>query len=367
MKSRALLPRTWFIEAEDNGVTIPQEIRCINFVGFTLTLYPQQDCLKVEAPAASGAGQAEWGDITGTITAQADLQSALDAKASSSSLATVAVTGAYTDLVGKPTLFDGAYSSLSGVPSTFSPIIGAGATQACAGNDARLSDARTPTAHTQAASTLSDSTATGRAVITAADAAAARTAIGAGTSSFSGDYNALTNKPTLGGAAALNVGTAAGTVAAGDHTHAGGGGFVGASARLTANRTTTSTAMANITDLAIAMAASETWSFECELHAGCNNTGGSQFSVSVPAGATVKVRAFGNTNAATAWTSGQISASDGASPTLLNVSAQGRCVRLSGLIVNGANAGNIQARFKSVTSGQTTTVEANSYMTGRKH
>jgi hypothetical protein len=37
-------------------------------------------------------------------------------------------------------------------------------------------------------------------------------------------YNDLTDKPTLGDAAAKNVGTSAGTVAAGDHTHAGGGG-----------------------------------------------------------------------------------------------------------------------------------------------
>jgi hypothetical protein len=40
---------------------------------------------------------------------------------------------------------------------------------------------------------------------------------------FSGSYTDLTDKPTLGDAAAKNVGTAAGTVAAGDHTHAGGG------------------------------------------------------------------------------------------------------------------------------------------------
>lgn len=39
----------------------------------------------------------------------------------------------------------------------------------------------TPSAHTQTAATISDSTAVGRAVLTAADAAAARTAIGAGT------------------------------------------------------------------------------------------------------------------------------------------------------------------------------------------
>jgi hypothetical protein len=45
---------------------------------------------------------------------------------------------------------------------------------------------------------------------------------------FSGSYTDLTNKPTLGDAAAKNVGTAAGTVAAGDHTHAGGGAAIDA-------------------------------------------------------------------------------------------------------------------------------------------
>ncbi|GGN40493.1 hypothetical protein FHR83_007026 [Actinoplanes campanulatus] len=60
----------------------------------------------------------------------------------------------------------------------------------------------TPAAPT--ASQISDSTATGRAVLTAADAAAARTAIGAGTSS-------------------LALGETDSTAAAGDHTHAGGG------------------------------------------------------------------------------------------------------------------------------------------------
>jgi len=36
-------------------------------------------------------------------------------------LATVATSGDYDDLTNKPTLFDGAYSSLSGIPSTFTP------------------------------------------------------------------------------------------------------------------------------------------------------------------------------------------------------------------------------------------------------
>ena len=55
----------------------------------------------------------------------------------------------------------------------------AAAGEAVKGDDTRLSDARTPTDHNQAASTISDSTVVGRAVLTAADAAAARTAVGA--------------------------------------------------------------------------------------------------------------------------------------------------------------------------------------------
>ena len=58
------------------------------------------------------------------------------------------------------------------------------------------------TSHTHTASQISDSTATGRSVLTAADAAAARTAIGAGTSS-------------------LALGTTGSTAAAGNHTHTG--------------------------------------------------------------------------------------------------------------------------------------------------
>lgn len=47
------------------------------------------------------------------------------------------------------------------------------------------------------ADTLSGATATGRSIMKATDAATARKAIGAGTSSFSGSYNDLTNKPTI--------------------------------------------------------------------------------------------------------------------------------------------------------------------------
>lgn len=55
-------------------------------------------------------------------------------------------------------------------------------------------------------------TGTGIALFTAANAAAARAAIAAGTSSFSGAYADLTGKPTLGTAAALNTGYSSGSV-----------------------------------------------------------------------------------------------------------------------------------------------------------
>jgi hypothetical protein len=45
-----------------------------------------------------------WGAITGTLANQTDLQSVLNAKASISSLATVATTGSYSDLSNKPTI-----------------------------------------------------------------------------------------------------------------------------------------------------------------------------------------------------------------------------------------------------------------------
>lgn len=82
------------------------------------------------------------------------------------------------------------------------------------GSDTRLTDARTPAAHTQAANTISDSSATGRAVLTAADAAAARTAIGAGTSN-------LTVSSAAPAALAATAAAGSSTDAArADHAHA---------------------------------------------------------------------------------------------------------------------------------------------------
>ena len=88
-----------------------------------------------------------------------------------SSLAAVATSGAYADLTGKPTLGTAA-------PLNVAASGDAASGEVVKGNDSRLTDARTPTTHTHTASQISDSTTAGRAVLTAADAAAQRTALG---------------------------------------------------------------------------------------------------------------------------------------------------------------------------------------------
>ena len=55
-------------------------------------------------PIPEPASSTSWGDIVGTLSAQADLMAALNAKADSSSLSTVAASGAYADLIGRPSI-----------------------------------------------------------------------------------------------------------------------------------------------------------------------------------------------------------------------------------------------------------------------
>lgn len=69
-----------------------------------------------------------------------------------------------------------------------------------AGTAAAAQAASAPVSHTHATTQISDSTATGRSVLTAANAAAARAAIGAGTSNFSGAYADLTGAPNTSAA-----------------------------------------------------------------------------------------------------------------------------------------------------------------------
>src|SRR3990167_75330 len=97
-------------------------------------------------------GSSAWGNITGTLANQIDLQSAFNGKSDAGHN------------------HDGTYSTLAH------------------NHDADYADL----VHSHASTDISDSTATGRSVVTATDAAGARTAIGAGISNFDGVYSSLT-------------------------------------------------------------------------------------------------------------------------------------------------------------------------------
>lgn len=124
----------------------------------------------------------------------------------SSQLHPVATSGSYTALINRPVL--GTAAALNAATA-----LTAGLTEVVLGSDPRLSDARQPTAHTHASTSITDFTTavaaaapvksvagrTGNITLTASDIS------GLVTSSFSGSYTDLLNKPTLGTAAALSA------------------------------------------------------------------------------------------------------------------------------------------------------------------
>jgi hypothetical protein len=130
---------------------------------------------------------------------------------------TDAFSGAYADLTGKPTLFDGTWSSLTGKP-TFATVATTGAYADLSGKPTLGSAAAAATtdfaaaSHTHPSTAISDSTVTGRSILTAASNAAVKSAIGAASSGANGDITSLTGLTT-----ALSVaqgGTGATSVAA---------------------------------------------------------------------------------------------------------------------------------------------------------
>jgi hypothetical protein len=132
-----------------------------------------------------GSDSGQWGDILNNYLSQShnsdgslkaisetnitNLQTDLAAKANTTDLAPVATTGSYTDLANKPTISTGIDASLLTTGTVA---------------DARLPVTAQATSLAPAVALAAAVTATGRSVLTAADAATARTSIGAGTSSL---------------------------------------------------------------------------------------------------------------------------------------------------------------------------------------
>jgi hypothetical protein len=174
------------------------------------------------APDAGGDVTLGWDDISGSVptskipaaaivkpTAVADEAAMLALVAQGGDVA-VRGDGAGTFMLkenGDPSVL-GDWMLLNSPTDAVSSVNGQTGTVVLGASDvSALPDTYAPTS-----SEISDATTTGKAVLTAASQTAARTAIGAGTSSFSGSYADLSGTPTLGTAAALDAGTAAGDV-----------------------------------------------------------------------------------------------------------------------------------------------------------
>lgn len=66
--------------------------------------YYKDGAIRLWTNDAASISSVAWGDITGTLSNQTDLNTALGTKANSADLATVATSGSYNDLTNKPTI-----------------------------------------------------------------------------------------------------------------------------------------------------------------------------------------------------------------------------------------------------------------------
>lgn len=121
-----------------------------------------------QVDARVSAGIADW--VNGAPAALDTLQELADALGNDPNFATTV-----SNQIGLKAPLDS--PALTGTPTV-------GGKAVVVTDDPRLSDARTPTSHTHAATEIDGSSTVGRAVLTATDGAAARAAIGAGTSSL---------------------------------------------------------------------------------------------------------------------------------------------------------------------------------------
>lgn len=183
-----------------------------------------------------GGGGGAWGSLTGTLSDQSDLQSALDAKAAAvHTHAESDITGLVIDLAGKA---DAAHThTLSEVTDAGTaaarnaPASGnAAVSEVVLGSDTRLTDARTPTTHTHTLSQVTDA-GTAAALNVAASGNAAAGEVVKGSDSRLGDSRTPTAHASSHAAAASDpltlsesqvtnlVSDLAGKAAA-SHTHA---------------------------------------------------------------------------------------------------------------------------------------------------
>ena len=158
-----------------------------------------------QGPSGEASGSIAWSNVTGkpsTFTPSSHTHTSADVTDFSTAVVAAAPPTTNASLLTSGTLADARLSA------TVTTSLG-------------KADSASQPGHTHAASAISDSTATGRSVLTATDAEAARTAIGA---QASGSYAAATHSHAIGDVTGLQTSLdgkqASGSYAASSHTHA---------------------------------------------------------------------------------------------------------------------------------------------------
>lgn len=135
-------------------------------------------------------------------------------------------------------------------------------------------------------------------------------------------------------------------------------------ARVTTDVTLAGTGAQNVTGLSFTIDKSESWDFEATLfiHNAAANTGGVTVTVTVPAGATLKAQAFGNSTSAVLYKNLPITAGTLTAAFMVYASTTvgGAFITISGTVVNSTTAGTVQIQAAEGTAADVNTVEANS-------
>lgn len=204
--------------------------------------YYKDGAIRLWTNDAASISSVAWGDITGTLSNQTDLNTALGTKANSADLATVATSGSYNDLSNKPTIPTvndatltiqrnstnvGTFTANASSNKTINISVPT-ATSDLTNDSGFLTSSTLPIASTSSLGAVqvgsgltissggvlsatgggvADSVAWGHITGTLADQTDLTTALGAkantadlATVATSGSYNDLTNKPTIGNA-----------------------------------------------------------------------------------------------------------------------------------------------------------------------
>ena len=137
--------------------------------------------------------------------------------------------------------------------------------------------------------------------------------------------------------------------------------------RLAADVTNNTTTLANVTSLAIALAANSTYTIDAKVMFQTAATAtGIRLTQTMPTGATVVAQWNTPTSLTARTLANQRAADSGAATTGVDVANANTLATASFLVITGATAGNLQIRFASEVAGSNAVVKAGSHLVATK-